>query len=103
MSDIDPGLDALRLGDDAIPPVREGLPPRYRMRADSHYVEQLDSSLLSSPIRLLEVHGLESPAQDDDESPSSAFIESIVVTGCFSCCWSAAAAAATLSSRAENG
>jgi hypothetical protein len=77
MSDIDPGLDALRLGDDAIPPVREGLPPRYRMRADSHYVEQLDSSLLSSPIRLLEVHGLESPAQDDDESPSSAFIESI--------------------------
>src|SRR5262245_26740131 len=77
MSDMDPGLDALRLGDDAIPPVREGLPPRYRMRADSHYVEQLDSSLLNSPIRFLEVHGLESPTQNDDESPSSAFIESI--------------------------
>jgi ParB/Sulfiredoxin domain len=74
---MDPGLDALRLGDDAIPPVREGLPPRYRMRADSHYVEQLDSSLLNSPIRFLEVHGLESPTQNDDEGPSSAFIESI--------------------------
>ena len=77
MSDMDPGLDALRLGDDAAPPVREGLPPRYRMRADSHYVEQLDSSLLNSPIRFLEVHGLDSPRQDDDESPSTAFIESI--------------------------
>ena len=59
MSDIDPGLDALRLGEDAIPPVREGLPPRYRMRADAHYVEQLDSGLLNSPIRFLEVQGLE--------------------------------------------
>lgn len=77
MSDMDPGLDALRLGDDAIPPVREGLPPRYRMRADSHYVEQLDSPLLNSPIRFLEVHGLESSTQNDDEGPSSAFIESI--------------------------
>jgi ParB-like chromosome segregation protein Spo0J len=75
MSDIDPGLDALRLGDD--PPAREGLPPRYRMRADAHYVEQLDSSLLNSPIRFLEVHGLDAPRQDDDESPSAAFVESI--------------------------
>jgi ParB/Sulfiredoxin domain len=77
MSDMDPGLDALRLGDDPVPPVREGLPPRYRMRADAHYVEQLDSSLLNSPIRFLEVHGLDSPHQDDDQSPSAAFVESI--------------------------
>src|SRR5688572_29292131 len=77
MSDIDPGLDALRLGDDAIPPAREGLPPRYRMRADAHYVEQLDSGLLNSPIRFLEVHGLESPRQDDEEAPAAAFVESI--------------------------
>lgn len=77
MSDIDPGLDALRLGEDAIPPVREGLPPRYRMRADAHYVEQLDSGLLNSPIRFLEVQGLDSPRQDDEEGPSAAFIESI--------------------------
>jgi hypothetical protein len=75
MSDIDPGLDALRLGDD--PPIREGLPPRYRMRADAHYVEQLDSSLLNSPIRFLEVQGLDAPRQDSEESPSDAFIESI--------------------------
>ena len=61
MSDTDPGLDALRLGDDSTPPTREGLPPRYRMRADAHYVEQLDSSLLNSPIRFLEVRSLESP------------------------------------------
>ena len=75
MSDTDPGLDALRLGDDAVSPSREGLPPRYRMRADAHYVEQLDSSMLNSPIRFLEVRGLES--HGDDEHPSAAFIESI--------------------------
>jgi hypothetical protein len=73
---MDPGLDAL-LGDDNVPPVREGLPPRYRMRADAHYVEQLDSSLLNSPVRFLEVRGLDSPRHDDDESPSAAFVESI--------------------------
>jgi len=77
MSDIDPGLDALRLGEPAIPPVREGLPPRYRMRADAHYVEQLDAGLLNTPIRFLEVHGLDAPRQDGDEPPSAAFIESI--------------------------
>jgi hypothetical protein len=78
MSDIDPGLEALHLGDDSsIPPVREGLPPRYRMRADAHYVEELDSALLNSPIRFLEVRGLESPRGDDDKSPSTAFVESI--------------------------
>ena len=76
MSDIDPGLDGL-LGDDNVPPAREGLPPRYRMRADAHYVEQLDSSMLNSPIRFLEVRGLDSPRHDDDEGPSAAFIESI--------------------------
>ena len=75
MSDTDPGLDALRLGDDSVSPSREGLPPRYRMRADAHYVEQLDSSMLNSPIRFLEVRGLES--HDGDEHPSAAFIESI--------------------------
>jgi len=47
------------------------------MRADAHYVEQLDSGLLNSPIRFLEVQGLESPRQDDEDNPSPAFIESI--------------------------
>ena len=76
MSDTDPGLDALRLGDDDVNPVREGLPARYRMRADAHYVEQLDSSMLNSPIRFLEVRGLDSP-RGDEEHPSAAFVESI--------------------------
>jgi ParB-like nuclease domain len=78
MSDSDPGLDGLRLPDEApIPPVREGLPPRYRMRADAHYVEQLDSTLFSSPIRFLEVRSIDLPRQDDEVAPSSAFVESI--------------------------
>jgi hypothetical protein len=47
------------------------------MRADAHYVEQLDSSLLNSPIRFLDVRGLESPRPNDDECLSEAFIESI--------------------------
>ena len=47
------------------------------MRADAHYVEQLDSGLLNSPIRFLEVQGLDSPRQDDEEAPSAAFVESI--------------------------
>src|SRR6185295_16604417 len=75
MSDMDPGLDALRLGDD--PPVREGLPPRYRMRADAHYVEQLDSALLKTPMRFMDVQTIDSPRSDDGPSPSAAFIDSI--------------------------
>jgi hypothetical protein len=51
------------------------------MRADAHYVEQLDSSQLNSPVRFLEVHGLDAPRQDDDERPSAAFIESIRTHG----------------------
>jgi hypothetical protein len=47
------------------------------MRADAHYVEQLDSGLLNSPIRFLEVQGLESPRPDDEDAPSPAFVESI--------------------------
>jgi hypothetical protein len=53
------------------------------MRADAHYVEQLDSSLptsssaIASPIRFLEVRTLESPRQGDEASPSAAFVESV--------------------------
>jgi hypothetical protein len=47
------------------------------MRADAHYVEQLDSSLFSSPIRFLEVRSFDSPRQDDEVGPSAAFVESI--------------------------
>ena len=31
-------------GSGSTPTVREGLPPTYRMRADAHYVEQLDTA-----------------------------------------------------------
>jgi len=47
------------------------------MRADAHYVEQLDSSVFSSPIRFIEVRSIESPGQDDELNPSAAFVDSI--------------------------
>jgi len=34
----------------AVPPAREGLPSGYRMRADRHYVEQLDAPLARPPV-----------------------------------------------------
>ena len=78
MSDMDPGLDNLHLDDDAPPvPVREGLPPRYRMRADAHYVEQLDSSLFSSPVRFLDVRSIDPLQRDGEAGASTAFIESV--------------------------
>ena len=36
------------------PPVREGLPPGFRMRADAHYVDQLDARMSSIPVRLID-------------------------------------------------
>jgi ParB-like chromosome segregation protein Spo0J len=78
MSDIDSALSSLHDGDDApIPSVREGLPPRYRMRADAHYVEQLDSALFKAPIRFMDVQAIDSPRPDDGPTPSAAFIDSI--------------------------
>jgi ParB-like chromosome segregation protein Spo0J len=79
MSDIDPGVDNVHV-DGSTPPVplREGLPQRYRMRADAHYVEQLDSSMFSAPIRHLDVRSID-PLQRDarDGEPSTALIESV--------------------------
>ena len=50
MSEIEPGLE----NDHPVErPVREGLPPNYRMRADTHYVEQLDTNH-PSPVRFIE-------------------------------------------------
>jgi hypothetical protein len=57
MSDIEPGLDN-HIGEPT-PPLREGLPPRFRMRADAHYVEELDSALFSAPIRHLDVRTID--------------------------------------------
>lgn len=57
-------------------PVREGLPPGFRMRADAHYVDQLDSRMSSIPVRLIDASAIESsPSHSDTVSP--AFIDSI--------------------------
>lgn len=48
---------------DAPKPEREGLPPGYRMRADSHYVE-----LLSTPAKTDRVRGSETARTRDDQS-----------------------------------
>jgi hypothetical protein len=42
-------------------PEREGLPRTYRMRADSHYVEQLESRRPVPTIRLLATRQIETP------------------------------------------
>jgi len=82
MSDIESGLDNLHLTDEAPPvPVREGLPSRYRMRADAHYVEQLDSSMFSAPIRHLDVGSIDPVQKDGEDGPSAAFIESVRAHG----------------------
>ena len=57
MSDSESGLDS-HIGEPT-PPIREGLPSRFRMRADAHYVEELDSALFSAPIRYLDVRTID--------------------------------------------
>ena len=56
-------------------PLREGLPPGFRMRADAHYVDQLDARVATLPVRLIDVSTLE--AADDGETLSPAFVGSI--------------------------
>ena len=74
MSEIESSFEDMLRGNDA-PPVREGLPPTYRMRASSHYVEQLDSEILGSPVRHLDVTTIDLGA--DGAQPAVAFIESV--------------------------
>ena len=47
------------------------------MRADSHYVEELDSSLFSAPIRHLDVRSIDPIHKDGDHSPSADFVDSV--------------------------
>lgn len=76
MSEIEGDFeDALRSSDASAVPAREGLPPSYRMRASSHYVEQLDSDSFSSPIRYIDAKTID--AREDAQPPSGAFVESI--------------------------
>jgi hypothetical protein len=58
---------------------REGLPPGFRMRADAHYVEVLDSP--AGPLlRSLEVNALETSAVLTD-APPPALVESVRAHG----------------------
>ena len=75
MSDIEPGLDS-HIGEPT-PPLREGLPPKFRMRADAHYVEELDSALFTAPIRHLDVRTIDPLQRDGDHTPSADFVESV--------------------------
>ena len=58
------------------PPVREGLPPGFRMRADAHYVDQLDARMSSIPVRLIDTQAIEA-VQHGGDGVSQAFVESI--------------------------
>jgi ParB/RepB/Spo0J family partition protein len=71
MAEIEPGLE----NDSPVErPVREGLPPNYRMRADTHYVEQLDADH-PSPVRFIEARSID--VRGDEPQVSAPFIESI--------------------------
>lgn len=45
-------------------PPREGLPPGFRMRHDSHYVDQLAARAAPAPLRLVAVKDIEAPEPD---------------------------------------
>ena len=55
-------------------PVREGLPPAYRMRADSHYVEQLDAEN-PAPVRLIETRVID--VRGDEPRLAAPFVDSV--------------------------
>jgi ParB/RepB/Spo0J family partition protein len=60
----------------AAPQVREGLPPGFRMRADAHYVDQLDARMSSIPVRLIDTQAIEATHQTGD-AVTPAFIDSV--------------------------
>jgi hypothetical protein len=47
------------------------------MRADAHYVEELDAALFSAPIRHLDVRTIDPIHREGDHSPSADFVESV--------------------------
>src|ERR1051325_5300281 len=74
MSEIEPGLESVPAPERPPVTIREGLPPAYRMRADAHYVEQLDAP--SSPaVRLIDARTIET--RGEDPRPAASFVESI--------------------------
>ena len=75
VSDIEPGLEGLPAIERSPVAVREGLPPAYRMRADAHYVEQLDSAPSSPSVRLIDARTIE--VRGDEPRPAPTFVDSI--------------------------
>ena len=69
MSDIEPGLE-----NESERPLREGLPPAYRMRADPHYVEQLDAEV-PTPVRLIETRAID--VRGDEPQLAAPFVDSV--------------------------
>lgn len=74
MSEIEPGLESVPTPERPPVAIREGLPPAYRMRADAHYVEQLDAPE-SPSVRLIDARTIE--VRGDDPRPAASFVESI--------------------------
>jgi hypothetical protein len=54
---------------------REGLPPAFRMRADAHYVEQLDGATPSITVQYVGVHAID--VSDAPAEALPALVESI--------------------------
>ena len=74
MSEIEPGLESVPTPERPPVAIREGLPAAYRMRADPHYVEQLDAP--SSPsVRLIDARTIET--RGEEPRPAALFVESI--------------------------
>ena len=69
MSEIEPGLE-----NEPDRPAREGLPPAYRMRADSHFVEQLDAEV-PAPVRLIETRAID--VRGDEPQLAAPFVDSV--------------------------
>jgi signal transduction histidine kinase len=74
MSEIEPGLESVPNPERPPVTIREGLPSSYRMRADAHYVEQLDAPT-SPSVRLIDARTIE--VRGDDPRPAAQFVESI--------------------------
>jgi len=74
MAEIEPGLESVPTPDRPPVAIREGLPSAYRMRADAHYVEQLDAPANGS-VRLIDARTIE--VRGEDPRPAASFVESI--------------------------
>lgn len=80
-------IEAFAAGDhiapEALAPVlaREGLPRGYRMRADSHYVDQLSAASAGQPVRLIPVAHIDDDGDQSSPSELRPLIESVRLHG----------------------